>query len=301
MFISNDAIKEEEWIIAKITEEIEKSISSINDYICASISFLIERGLPEYEVIHSWDPPYDCSGTLIDTGQILKSNSKLRFRELCEFYTGDSIASYIAGCGLTHLQISSVIHDKSLEYTMKLSESILLEAMKEKKLTHYMHDHSIPDFENLANKILGDDYLDLLRDNIELVIPAYQENWTIHEICQKYQFVSKMTQFNNEKYKRVYSEILKKCEEEADHITVPEELQQFIDKSNRPMFLKLQSTFTKGELARLGYFHKLILSRSLQQTYTEHLVKEVEEKTLAATPAYRSDIPLAFFYKEPRF
>ncbi|MBE5960939.1 MAG: hypothetical protein E7256_06065 [Lachnospiraceae bacterium] len=297
MSISNQAIKEEERIIAKITQEIEKSIVPINDYVCATITFLIERGLPEYEVIHSWDPPYDHSGTLVNTGKILKSNSRMRFHEFCEFYTGDTIASYISGCGLTHLQMNSIIHDKSLEYTRKLSEEIIASARAEKLLDHYMHDRSIFDQDDLVNEILDDDYLDLLRDNVEFIIPAYQENWTIHEICQKYQFVAKMVHSNNEKYKRIYSELLKNSEEEAEHIRIPEEFRQYIDKSNRTMYERLKQSFTKEELARLGYFHKLVLSHSIQRTLENQLEQEIREKTLEITPDYQTHIPLELFYK----
>ncbi len=297
MSISNEAIKEEEWIIEQITEAIENSISHINDYICTCITYLIECELPEYEVIHSWDPPYDCSGTLVSTGRTLKSNSNITFQEFCEFYTGDTIASYISGCGLKHLQMIDMIHDKSLEYTMKLSEDIIAVSIEEQKLTHYMHDHNIYDSDEVTSQILDDDYLDLLRDCVELIIPAYKENWTIHEICQKYQFVSKMIFSNNQKYKRIYSELLKSCEEEAEHIVIPEEFNQYIDKSNQSMLTKLKEAFTQGELARLGYFHKLILSHSLQRTLANQLEQEIKKKTEEITPAYQSEIPIELFYK----
>ena len=86
-------------LVNKINNLITANINNANNYIERLVAYdVITSKKVLYEVCHDWDPPWDCSGVLEETGTY-NIDDNFSFTDYLEFYTGNSIPSFCSGCG----------------------------------------------------------------------------------------------------------------------------------------------------------------------------------------------------------
>lgn len=95
-------------------EMLESKSKEIRELIATEFAYALLYNT-RYEVDHSWDPPWDCSGKLVDTGESFNREDY----ELADDFFGEcngfTTASYVSGCGLFHETYERYLTDITLE------------------------------------------------------------------------------------------------------------------------------------------------------------------------------------------
>ncbi|SFS43831.1 hypothetical protein SAMN02910357_00748 [Succinivibrio dextrinosolvens] len=106
-------------LVYEINREVDDRLEELRNGFIKEIYNYLTPDMPvHYEEDHTYDPPYDCSGELVEAGKISADITVNEFLE--EEYNGDKHASYCSGCGFFHDTYSDSLQSFTLEYGVGL-------------------------------------------------------------------------------------------------------------------------------------------------------------------------------------
>lgn len=125
-----------EGISIKIIDRVEGRFQRLMDIICAELAYIV-MFFPKYAVSHEFDPPWDCSGMLINLNENFSSKDYACVADFLEEYTGQSRASFVSGHGFFYVRyeeyfeymIRDFVFECYCEVLSEIDSGILLELL----------------------------------------------------------------------------------------------------------------------------------------------------------------------------
>ena len=168
---------------ANLDALLEKQRANIFETICFDIIYCFHTST-KYIITHDNDPPYDHSGMLLSTGKPLQYDDYDTIGDFLKEYTGETVPSFISGCGLSHTTYDEHFSEKIgetydqviYEFLSTLDENVLNLMFSESCLKNdYIKARQSKDFDEIEY-LLGE-----IADYYELVYKA----WDIQEMTMK--------------------------------------------------------------------------------------------------------------------
>ncbi|MFB5760066.1 hypothetical protein [Paenibacillus medicaginis] len=162
---------------------------------------------PKYKITHSYDPPWDCSGMLIQTNESFSMDDYDRVADFFAEYTGQSTASYISGIGFLHNRFEEKYEDMIRKFVFECYVEVLSEI----------------DAHLLVQQLLenGYDIGEVDKNDIVQAVTDYElfeePFWYHYEIIERVKPLSlkkMIARGKNEAIKKYHHQLIKRVEEE---------------------------------------------------------------------------------------
>ena len=280
--------KELKKLIETINNEIRANIESINNYIEFCCARVLKEGIKLYEHVHDWDPYYDHSGRLVETGiYITPDNCELTVEEFWELHTGNSWASYVSGCGLFYECYDKIFEEALRHSTTTIQNNVIMQAVQKHKLDSVLQEQEIDDLEEdeiieaLWEELDGETFVD---NEYEITddIPIYhnREHILLIDLYKKHQFLVERVCMGEEKYRNAHMQYMDELRKEAETIKLKSVFhgKVKVTKKNTEFLEQLKESYSERELALLVYFGKIMASNSLEGLFTRPLIQEMNNK-----------------------
>jgi len=272
-------------IIEKVNKKIVSNVSNLNQYMERIIAFDIIAGdRILYEVDHSWDPSWDCSGHLEKSGTFEISDDIL-FKDYLGFYTGNSRPSFCSGCGIFHENNEEWLQEELMNCLLAIQDDVIREEVQRTDI-HSLYewfsdndDYSwrpFPGFHEFGTNFEKyiQEIVDIIREDIDdetltleylalfEELPIQEENPSLKTIAKRHKKeISKIINNENfvEKHMNRFVIALKEKLPETESFFGGKKL----TKENKAFLKSFYQTFTEEEIALITYFEPYHFSNSL--------------------------------------
>jgi len=237
-------------ISERIKQRVEEKFHLLMDKLSTNLAydFLFS---PSYDVIHTDDPPWDCSGSLVQLDEKLTMREYTCVGDFFEAYNGQSTASYVSGCGVFHTKYESKYEQLIQEYIFDCYREVLCEI----------------DDRHLVEILLTYGFVDALKDKDEIIqsitdIEVFEEPFWFHfDKIERIKPISFewMVLRGKDKATEQYNNKLKIYKERQDRLNYEKEAAEKLwNKLQIAIKLKTGSYFSKIEMKDYETFKQFL-------------------------------------------
>lgn len=251
----------------------------------------------KYKLIHDFDPPWDCSGTLVKINKKFNLHDYKKVGNFLEEYNGNMKATYMSGLGFVpetfEEDVEYLINDeikKLLEQVVQELESVEMQELR--RVLKETAGEEIDNDDDIAEAIL---FADLIGEEVielsETILEDVKEQ-PFKEVVEKYK--DRATKNEEEYLTRLREEMERKKREKAEAIAtwekikrlykrffgkdVPEKIEKGVEYGKLKNLLDVTDEIPEEDIRKVGKYLSSQFSNSVDSELAEYVRKTKFER-----------------------